>query len=139
MGEELRVLEPGKKKKRKVVTIPQVDGPVEPMDSSDEDDGVKEDDESEDDDDGDDGDSDSDLDPDGEEYDEGVEQEPLNSADDNSDEDPEDIFDTENVVVCQFEKITRSRNKFKIQLTNGIMKLNGADFVFQQASGVVEW
>ena len=32
-------------------------------------------------------------------------QEPLNSDDDVSEEDPTELFDTENVVVCQFEKV----------------------------------
>lgn len=32
-------------------------------------------------------------------------EEPLNSDDDVSDDDPTDLFDTENVVVCQFDKV----------------------------------
>lgn len=32
-------------------------------------------------------------------------QEPLNSNDDVSEEDPSDLFDTENVVVCQYDKV----------------------------------
>ena len=32
-------------------------------------------------------------------------QEPLNSEDDVSDEDPTDLFDTDNVVVCQYDKV----------------------------------
>merc|ERR1712029_1021260 len=73
--------------------MPQVDGPA---DSSD-DDGVDDDDD------------------DGED-DEGVEEEPLGSEDDISDEDASDLFDTENVVVCQYDKITRARNKWKFHL-----------------------
>lgn len=33
------------------------------------------------------------------------EEEPLNSEDDVSDEDPTDLFDTDNVVVCQYDKV----------------------------------
>ena len=34
-------------------------------------------------------------------------QEPLNSCDDvSSDEDPAQVFDTENVVVCQFDRVS---------------------------------
>lgn len=33
------------------------------------------------------------------------EEEPLNSEDDVSDEDPMDLFDTDNVVVCQYDKV----------------------------------
>ncbi|CAG2067936.1 unnamed protein product, partial [Timema podura] len=31
--------------------------------------------------------------------------EPLNSGDDVSDDDPTDLFDTDNVVVCQYDKV----------------------------------
>ena len=32
-------------------------------------------------------------------------QEPLNSGDDVSEEDPADLFETDNVVVCQYDKV----------------------------------
>lgn len=32
-------------------------------------------------------------------------QEPLNSGDDVSDEEDNELFDTENVVVCQYDKV----------------------------------
>nr|CAD7426406.1 unnamed protein product [Timema monikensis] len=65
--------------------------------------------------------------------------EPLNSGDDVSDDDPTDLFDTDNVVVCQYDKITRSRNKWKFYLKDGIMSLGGKDYVFQKANGDAEW
>jgi len=123
------------KKSKKVKNMKQVDGPA---DSSEE----GEDDESDDDnDDGDDAedDSDSDLDPDGEEYDGGIEMEPPCSGDDNSDEEACDLFDTENVVVCQYDKISRARNKWKFLLKDGVMNLNGRDYVFQKAHGEADW
>jgi hypothetical protein len=92
-------------KRQKII---QVDGP---NDSSDEDEAADDDDDGEDDDDSD----DDDIDPDGEE-DEGVEEEPLASDDDISDEDASDLFETHNVVVCQYDKITRSKNKWKFHL-----------------------
>lgn len=36
-------------------------------------------------------------------------QEPLNSGDDVSDEEDQELFDTENVVVCQYDKVSRDR------------------------------
>lgn len=45
-------------------------------------------------------------------------QEPLNSADDVSDDDTTDLFDTDNVVVCQYDKVSggsvseKSKNLF---------------------------
>jgi hypothetical protein len=119
-------------KLKKLRPIPQVDGPA---DSSDDEDGVEDDEDGDDDDD----DDDDDNDPDGDEEDEGVEEEPLGSEDDISDEDASDLFDTENVVVCQYDKITRARNKWKFHLKDGIMNLNGKDYVFARANGDAEW
>jgi len=120
------------KLKKSGAIIPQVDGPA---DSSDDEDGVEDDEDGDDDDD----DDDDDNDPDGDEEDEGVEEEPLGSEDDISDEDASDLFDTENVVVCQYDKITRARNKWKFHLKDGIMNLNGKDYVFARANGDAEW
>jgi len=119
-------------KLKKLKPIPQFDGPA---DSSDDEDGVEDDEDGDDDDD----DDDDDNDPDGDEEDEGVEEEPLGSEDDISDEDASDLFDTENVVVCQYDKITRARNKWKFHLKDGIMNLNGKDYVFARANGDAEW
>ncbi|NXJ96367.1 TF2AA factor, partial [Corythaixoides concolor] len=68
-----------------------------------------------------------------------VEEEPLNSEDDVSDEEGQELFDTENVVVCQYDKIHRSKNKWKFHLKDGIMNLNGRDYVFSKAIGDAEW
>ena len=32
-------------------------------------------------------------------------QNPLNSDDDISDDDPTELFDTENIIVCQYDKV----------------------------------
>jgi len=89
-------------------------------------------------------------------------EEPLNSEDDVTDEDPSVLFETDNVVVCQYDKvsslffhpkqskywnttcfplkqITRSRNRWKFHLKDGIMNINGRDYVFQKANGDAEW
>ncbi|XP_038046168.1 transcription initiation factor IIA subunit 1-like isoform X1 [Patiria miniata] len=68
-----------------------------------------------------------------------VEEESLNSDDDVSDEDPEELFETDNVVVCQYDKISRSRNRWKFHLKNGIMNLKGRDYVFFKATGDANW
>jgi len=41
-------------------------------------------------------------------------KDPLNSGDDVSDADPTEVFDAENVIVCQFDKVCRS--SFNIEL-----------------------
>ncbi|KAM4528909.1 transcription initiation factor IIA subunit 1 isoform 1-T1 [Fundulus diaphanus] len=68
-----------------------------------------------------------------------VEEEPLNSEDDVSEDEDQELFDTENVVVCQYDKIHRSKTKWKFHLKDGIMNLNGRDFVFSKATGDAEW
>ncbi|KAJ8938221.1 hypothetical protein NQ318_007643 [Aromia moschata] len=108
---------------KKKTPLPQTDGP---MDTSDEDDDGSDDD-------NDDDDLDDDKDEDDQEMeDEGGEEEPLNSEDDVTDDDPTDLFDTDNIVVCQYDKIIRNRNKWKFYLKDGIMNLNGQDYVFQK-------
>lgn len=76
-----------------------------------------------------------------EEEDVGQDEEPLNSEDDVSDaEDTNDkLYEVDNVVVCQYDKITRTRNKWKFHLKDGIMNLNGKDFVFCKCNGDAEW
>lgn len=68
-----------------------------------------------------------------------VEEDPLNSDDDVSESDPAEVFDAENVVVCQFDKINRCKNRWKFHLKDGIMNLNGHDYLFQRATGDAEW
>ncbi|XP_030759315.1 transcription initiation factor IIA subunit 1-like [Sitophilus oryzae] len=115
---------------RKVPKLKQVDGS---MDTSDDDEDGSDDDNEDD-------DLDDDKDEDDQEIeDEGGEEEPLNSEDDVSDDDPTDLFDTDNIVVCQYDKIIRNRNKWKFYLKDGIMNLNGLDYVFQKANGDAEW
>ncbi|KAH8406981.1 hypothetical protein KR222_002960, partial [Zaprionus bogoriensis] len=110
----------------------QLDGA---LDSSEED-------ESEESDDNIDNDDDDDLDKDDDddaEHEDAAEEEPLNSEDDVTDEDSAEVFDTDNVIVCQYDKITRSRNKWKFYLKDGIMNMRGKDYVFQKSNGDAEW
>uniref|UniRef100_A0A1A9WJS9 Uncharacterized protein n=1 Tax=Glossina brevipalpis TaxID=37001 RepID=A0A1A9WJS9_9MUSC len=103
-------------------TSKQMDGAV---DTSDEDESEESDDNMDDDDNDDlDKDDDEDIENEG-----GAEEEPLNSEDDVTDEDASDLFDTENVIVCQYDKITRSRNKWKFYLKDGIMNIGGKDYI----------
>ncbi|NWT15295.1 TF2AY factor, partial [Vireo altiloquus] len=68
-----------------------------------------------------------------------VEEDPLNSGDDVSEQDIADLFDTENVIVCQYEKIHRTKNKWKFYLKDGVMSIEGKDHVFAKATGDAEW
>ncbi|NWU99362.1 TF2AY factor, partial [Upupa epops] len=68
-----------------------------------------------------------------------VEEDPLNSGDDVSEQDTPDLFDTDNVIVCQFDKVHRSKNKWKFFLKDGVMSFDGKDHVFAKAVGDAEW
>ncbi|KAH8247266.1 hypothetical protein KR038_001199 [Drosophila bunnanda] len=69
-----------------------------------------------------------------------VVEEPLNSGDDlTDDEEIEDKFDTENLVACQYDVVSRARNKWKFLFRDGMMKINGKEFVFKRAEGEAVW
>ncbi|NWH36839.1 TF2AY factor, partial [Chloropsis hardwickii] len=68
-----------------------------------------------------------------------VEEDPLNSGDDVSEQDIADLFDTDNVIVCQYEKIHRTKNKWKFYLKDGVMSIESKDHVFAKATGDAEW
>lgn len=125
-------------KGKKLSQVPQLDGTGRISDSSSDEDDVDED---EDDDPyrriADQIDDDTNTAEDEEQL---VEEDPLNSGDDQSDdEDVERLFEAENVVMCQFEKVHRARSKWKFTLKDGIMHIQGKDYCFQRCSGEAEW
>ncbi|CAG0915010.1 unnamed protein product [Notodromas monacha] len=134
-----------RKKKKKISVVFQFDGAQMDSSDDDEDDEMQDDEEDEDEDDDEDdkekdkqkGDKDLRSDEDEDVHEE--EEEPLNSEDDLTDEDPATIFDTENVVVCQYDKISHARNRWRFNFKDGIMNLVGRDYVFQRAVGDAEW
>jgi transcription initiation factor TFIIA large subunit len=80
--------------------------------------------------------------------------EPLNSEDDeDSDEGGDTLFETSDIVICQFEKVrpctefvqmsvmqvTRTRNRWKFVLKDGLIEVNNVDRVFHRATGEAEW
>jgi len=69
--------------------------------------------------------------------------EPINSDLDDTDDD-EGIHDNGDdsggdIILCMYEKVTRTKNKWKCVLKEGIMSLGGRDYVFQRANGDFEW
>ncbi|KAJ2342252.1 transcription factor IIA subunit alpha [Coemansia erecta] len=65
----------------------------------------------------------------------------INSDLDDTDEDEgeDDAEEIEHMVLCQYDKVTRSKNKWKCVLRDGIMLINGRDYLFQKANGDFEW
>ncbi|CAI0539905.1 unnamed protein product [Linum tenue] len=67
------------------------------------------------------------------------EDEPLNEDDD----DPDDLDDvdqgeelnTQHLVLAQFDKVTRTKSRWKCTLKDGIMHINNKDILFNKATG----
>lgn len=69
----------------------------------------------------------------------------LNSNDEdedalNSDDDiVEEVTHITNILLAQYDKVKRSKNKWKCLLKYGIMNLNDRDFLFHSATGDFVW
>ncbi|OMJ22192.1 Transcription initiation factor IIA large subunit [Smittium culicis] len=69
------------------------------------------------------------------------ENEEINSdLDDSDDEEVENGGEiTEHMVLCQYDKVSRTKNKWKCVLKDGIMLVNGRNYLFHRANGDFEW
>lgn len=65
------------------------------------------------------------------------EEEVLGSEDDDDNEDK--IPQTSDIVLAQYEKVTRTKNKWKCKLKCGFMHLNGVDYLFHEGNGEFDW
>ncbi|KAI9594781.1 transcription factor IIA, alpha/beta subunit-domain-containing protein [Syncephalis fuscata] len=66
----------------------------------------------------------------------------INSDLDDSDEEAgsgDGDEDTPNIILCQYEKVARTKNKWKCVLKDGVMTMDGRDYVFHRANGDFEW
>ncbi|KAI7828909.1 transcription factor IIA, alpha/beta subunit [Gamsiella multidivaricata] len=61
----------------------------------------------------------------------------LGSDLDDSDGDMDD--ESDNIVLCQYDKVSRTKSKWKCVLKDGIMLINGRDYLFHRANGDFEW
>lgn len=52
-------------------------------------------------------------------------------------DDPDEFPETDDIVLCLWEKVTRVKNKRKVILRDGIMHLDGKDVVFHTANGEI--
>eukprot|EP00041_Stephanoeca_diplocostata_P012077 m.201261 g.201261 ORF g.201261 m.201261 type:complete len:255 (+) comp18799_c0_seq1:366-1130(+) len=73
----------------------------------------------------------------------GEEDDALGSSDDgfnsDDDEDADEEDEDENFMICQFEKVNRTKNRYRCQLKNAIMQINGTDYMFRKVQGEWEW
>ncbi|KAJ3682710.1 hypothetical protein LUZ60_012937 [Juncus effusus] len=74
----------------------------------------------------------------------GEDEEPPLNEDDDDDDDSEDLEQgdddgtggqPQHLVLAQFDKVTRTKNRWKCTLKDGIMHLNGKDILFNKAMG----
>jgi hypothetical protein len=62
---------------------------------------------------------------------------PLGSDDDDDLSDPEVVDDT---LICQFEKINRTKDVFHLKLHSGVLNVNGKEYSFASSEvGSVKW
>ncbi|KAJ3281040.1 transcription factor IIA subunit alpha [Borealophlyctis nickersoniae] len=83
-------------------------------------------------------------DDDDDDDDDDIAEPPANADEDiGSDLDDEDSEeeggDVDNLILCQYEKVTRIKNKWKCTLKDGIVSVNGKDYLFNRANGDFEW
>jgi len=75
---------------------------------------------------------------DGEDDDEGGADD-ADLGSDLDDSDGEIDEESDNIVLCQYDKVSRTKNKWKCVLKDGIMLINGRDYLFHKATGDFEW
>lgn len=66
----------------------------------------------------------------------------INSDLDDPDEiagDPEADADTNEAMLCTYDKVQRVKNKWKCTLKDGILKVDGKEYVFHKGQGEFEW
>mmetsp|Transcript_14591 Transcript_14591/g.39037 ORF Transcript_14591/g.39037 Transcript_14591/m.39037 type:complete len:331 (+) Transcript_14591:80-1072(+) len=80
----------------------------------------------------------------GADLDDDEEEPPLNSDDDDLDLDgAEDAVgeepETDNLILAQYEKVTKKQGKWKVQLKDGIVIINRRDYLFSKAICELQW
>ena len=63
----------------------------------------------------------------------------LDSTDSSEEEDVIDEDGIENLILCQYEKVTRTKNKWKCILKDGMLHINDQDYAFHRATCDFEW
>ena len=68
----------------------------------------------------------------------GEEEEKEDNLSDVSSEKDEDE-QVPHVVIAQFEKVSHVKTKWKCQLKDGVMKINGREYLFRSANGEMQF
>lgn len=63
----------------------------------------------------------------------------LDDPDDNHDEDEDDEDAMSPIMLCVYDKVQRVKNKWKCTLKDGVLTVNGKEYLFHKANGEYEW
>lgn len=55
----------------------------------------------------------------------------INSDLDDDDSEDENV-ETDHLILCQYEKVSRIKNKWKCALRDGVINVNGKDYLFNK-------
>lgn len=72
-----------------------------------------------------------------------IDEDAINSDLDDPDDNHEDDDDEDDVLgpimLCVYDKVQRVKNKWKCTLKDGVLTVNGKEYVFHKATGEYEW
>ncbi|KPM40711.1 hypothetical protein AK830_g5849 [Neonectria ditissima] len=74
-----------------------------------------------------------------EEEDEDAINSDLDDPDDDRDDDEVDDEGLGHIMLCMYDKVQRVKNKWKCTLKDGVLTVNGKEYVFHKATGEYEW
>ncbi|KAF0645644.1 hypothetical protein FPSE5266_04713 [Fusarium pseudograminearum] len=63
----------------------------------------------------------------------------LDDPEDEHDDDDVDDDGLGNIMLCMYDKVQRVKNKWKCTLKDGVLTVNGKEYVFHKATGEYEW
>ncbi|KAI9171711.1 transcriptional regulator [Paramyrothecium foliicola] len=63
----------------------------------------------------------------------------LDDPDDGGDDDEVDDEGLGHIMLCMYDKVQRVKNKWKCTLKDGVLTVNGKEYVFHKATGEYEW
>ncbi|PKS08220.1 hypothetical protein jhhlp_005162 [Lomentospora prolificans] len=63
----------------------------------------------------------------------------LDDSDDDRDDSEVDDEGLSHIMLCMYDKVQRVRNKWKCTLKDGVLTVNGKEYVFHKATGEYEW
>ncbi|KAK3954035.1 transcription factor IIA, alpha/beta subunit [Pseudoneurospora amorphoporcata] len=78
-------------------------------------------------------------DEDDDEFDEDAINSDLDDPEDERDDDDEEDEASGWIMLCLYDKVQRVKNKWKCTLKDGVLTVNGKEYVFHKANGEYEW